>query len=115
PSHRRTVFVSPAIADFRAMTRSFYVSADGTAIQFAYEPLGKSPARFSLADRQLAAAPDTAPSNMRLPVQEAEGVDITGWRDTDQPKLNGPRLPIDEYETSRSIEVPPDQQRFVLG
>jgi WD40 repeat protein len=115
PSHRRTVFVSPAIADFRGMTGRFLLSADGAAIQFGYEPGNGSLVRFSLTDRQLEPATGGAASSMRAPVQEAAGVNITGWRDTDQPKLDGKRLPIDDYETSRSIAFTPDKQRFVLG
>ena len=76
----------PAIADFRGPRESFRVSVNGTIVSFGLEYGGNRPGRFSLTDRRLTLdAPDDS-------------------------ALIAPRT-----ETSRSLAIAPNGERFVLG
>jgi len=110
----RALLVTAAIADYRDMLENFLLSADGTSIQFGYEPFGKSPGRFSLSARQLMTdITNNATDGFKPPI--IAGLAVTDWKYTYAPKLNGLALKLDEYERSRSLAVAPDQSRFLLG
>jgi hypothetical protein len=104
----------PAIADFRVMAEGFRVGAGGTTVTFAFEPLGRRPARFSIPSRRLVLDP---PPELSLapPRLSAPGLEVTGWKDTTEPKLNGQPLALEPFEGSRSLSVTPDGQSFLLG
>lgn len=40
---------------------------------------------------------------------------MEGWQNTTAPTFNGRPLPLEQHETSRSLAITPDGQRFVLG
>lgn len=44
-----------------------------------------------------------------------KGLTIDNWINTRQPTLNGKRLNLNQHETSRSLAIHPDGQRFALG
>ena len=44
-----------------------------------------------------------------------DGLDITDWVNSSEPLLDGKPLPLDPYETSRSLAIHPDGKRFLLG
>jgi WD40 repeat protein len=104
----------PATADLRDQERRFAVSGDGAPIVFGFEQFGNSPAAFDLAARRLTLdpEPDSALATARI---EAPGLEIVGWKNEHTPTLNGARLPLDQYETSRSLAITPDGARFLLG
>jgi WD40 repeat protein len=111
-SYNRALYVGPAVADYRGNVQRFLLSADGTTVQFGYELWGKSPARFSLAERRL----DTAPAGTgSLKPAIVEGLPITDWASSPSPKLNGKRLPLPANGFSRSLAIAPDRSGFVLG
>ena len=113
-SGNRTLFVSSAIADYRDMLEHFLLSSDGSRIQFGYEQFGKSPARFSVQERQLLTGlTGTAPDGLKAPL--TTGIAVTDWKNTYAPKLNGQALKLDQYERSRSLAVAPDNTCFLLG
>jgi WD40 repeat protein len=117
-SGRQTLFTASGIADYRAMLQGFLLSADGETVQFGYELFGKSPARFSLAERRLNVPPQPATKGavrLQPPITEAKGLAVTGWKDTYEPKLNGQPLKLDSYEMSRSHAIAPDASSFLLG
>lgn len=104
------------IADFRGQREenAIRLSANGDVVQFGYEERGKSAARFSLKTSRLELGPQ--PDNrLTGPVTQAEGLNITGWEDTVEPKLNGSNLKLKPYETSRSLAIALDKKRFLLG
>lgn len=69
---------------------------------------------FHLSDRTL--TPGASPtSEMRPPRTEAPGLSFADWEDTDTPRLNNTPLKLDPYETSRSLAIAPDGERFLLG
>ena len=113
-SGRRQLFTTAAIADYRNNRQRFLLAPDGTGVQFAYQPFGQAPARFSLADRKLDAAPASQVS-WRPPETEDSRLRVTDWLDTYTPKLNGTPLKLDQYERSRSLALAPDRSAFLLG
>ena len=96
-------------ADFRSI--SLCVSADGLQAGYAYEVGGKSPALFSAGDRSISLG--ALPSSVSAPL--TKGLDVTDWHNSTAPKLNGNALKLEQYETSRSLAIAPDQQSFALG
>jgi WD40 repeat protein len=111
---RRTLFIGPAIADYRNNREGFLLAEDGAEVQFGYEPFGKSSARFRLNGRQLAAANGTA-AQLRASLTEARELTISDWFNTYTPKLNGQALKLETNEMSRSLALAPDGERFLLG
>jgi Caspase domain len=111
---QRRLFQEPASADFRDNRDGFRLARDGATVQFSYEPWGTSPARFALRDRSLTLAP-AADQALAAPVTTASGLHITDWKSTMRPTLNGTALKLDLYETSISLAIAPDSQRFLLG
>lgn len=104
------------IADFRGQrgTRSIRLSQKGDRVVFGFEQWGKSPACFSLTDRQLTLDP---PEDKHLlgPITEAKGLNITDWENSYTPKLDDTRLELEKYEYSRSLAISPDGSHFFLG
>lgn len=49
------------------------------------------------------------------PVTEGRSIKVTDWRNNFYPKLNGKALGLEEYETSRSLTILPDETGFLLG
>jgi hypothetical protein len=45
----------------------------------------------------------------------AQAVLVERWLNQYDPTLGGKKLPLDQYEMSRSLAVHPDGDRFVLG
>jgi WD40 repeat protein len=114
-SGKQTLFTGPNIADYRNNQQGFLLSSDASIVRFSYELFGKSPASFSLSGRQLDTSATSAPSNLQPPRTEAQGLNIAGWRGTDEPKLNGKPLKLEQYETSRRLAIAPDASGFLLG
>jgi hypothetical protein len=111
---RRQLFISPATAEYRSLLGGFRLAPDGTGVQFAYQISGRAPARFSLADRQLDAAPAGA-VNWRPAETEDGALRVTDWNSSYEPKLNGTPLRLDPYEYSYSLAFTPDRSGFLLG
>lgn len=105
------------LASFNSMARQFQVSADGRKLRFWYgfrQPLFE----FDLATRVLGAVPDTVDgiaAGPAGPITEAPGISVEGWENRRGPGFNGRRLPIGDLETSRSLSIALDGQRFALG
>ncbi len=103
-----------SIADYRDNYEGFLLSTDGAEVQFGYEPVGKFPARFSIASRLLELEPSKG-SALTPPVTAAEGLTITDWKYTLTPKLNGKALTLAPHEMSRSLAIAPDGKTLLLG
>jgi outer membrane protein assembly factor BamB len=102
----------PAGGDFRAQGKAFSVSADGTIIDFGFEPFGKSPLRFDLRALKLS---DQWPTDDRTRPPKQDGLRIEDWVNSDHPKLDGKPIELETLEISRSLAIHPDAHRFVLG
>jgi WD40 repeat protein len=99
-------------ADFRAQDRTLAISAEGAIVDFSFEMLGKSPLRFDLRARKLNHDP---PADDQLGRPKQDGLPIENWEDEHHPTLDGQPIALEPYERSRSLAVPPDGSRFVLG
>ena len=110
----KTIYREPAIADYRGVLDKFLLAADGAAVQFGYEEWGKSPARFSISARLLQPDPERD-GNLIPSLTSADGLNVTDWKNTVSPKLNGKPLQLQQYEISRSLAISPDRNAFLLG
>ena len=98
------------IADLRGRDQ-LRLSADARRVRFGYQNGGEDPHSFDLASRSLGGdAPELTGARTAAP-----GLDIRNWEDKTNPTLNGQALKLDPFETSRSLAISPDGQRFVLG
>ena len=105
----------PSIADYRNIQQGFLISPDGGEVQFGYEAFGKSPARFAVTEGTLTAPGEGKTVDLAPPLLEASGLQITDWRNTHTPKLNGTVLPLSKSERSLSRAVAYNGERFILG
>jgi len=111
-SGQRALFHATAVADFRDNHKGFTLSHDATQVHFAYEPWGKSPAVFDSQARAFLAVTSAGLSAPRL---SAPGLEVSDWKNTTAPKLNGQPLQLEPFERSRSLALFPDDRGFVLG
>ncbi|HEX5081980.1 MAG TPA: hypothetical protein VFY40_08040, partial [Blastocatellia bacterium] len=109
----RVRFVGRETADYRDNQGGFVANETGGVVGFSYESSGKSPARFSVADRQLNPGLGDGAS-LRPP--RVDGLPISDWKDSQTPALKGQtKLKLFAGEYSRSLAVAPDAQRFLLA
>jgi WD40 repeat protein len=111
---QRQPFHTPAVADFRDNHEGFTLSNDATRVRFGYAQWGKSPTVFDSPTRAFLPA---ATSGLTAPLLTAPGLEVSDWKYTPAPKLNGQSLKLDQYEMSRSLALFPDAAGpdFVLG
>jgi WD40 repeat protein len=109
---QRVRFAAGEIADYRDNQEGLLTDTAGGVVGFAYELFGKSPARFLLAERRIELG---APGGASLRPPRVNGLAVTDWKNDYAPKLNGARLALDLYESSRGLAIAPDAQSFLLG
>lgn len=112
-SGRRSLFLPPAIADYRDNGTGFTLSPDAAAVRFGYQQSGKEPALFDVAARALQL--NGVSAALQAPRLEAAGLTVTKWKNNYSPQLNGRPLALEHYERSRSLAIAPDGERFLLG
>jgi WD40 repeat protein len=110
----RVLFQGRATADYRNTVPVLLLSPDAAAVQFSYEENGRASARFSVAERKLAAA-NRESTNWRAPETVDSNLRITDWLDSEKPMFNGYALRILHYEISTSLALAPDRENFLLG
>jgi len=114
----RTLFVPPAIPNYQANHEGFFLSEDGASVQFGYESRGKSPAIFSVNERRLTDSLSMLWASLKAaftfhkPI--TEGLEVTDWKDSLSPKLNGRPLPM-KNEPAICLAILPDRSAFLLG
>ena len=113
------VLLSPKVIPiYAANDEGFLLSPDGSAIQFAYEKRGQSPALFSVNQRQLTDASSNlwaglkAGFTFQAPI--TDGLGITDWKISFAPKLKGRPLQL-KQEVAQSLAIQPDRTGFLLG
>ncbi|MFM8605584.1 MAG: caspase family protein, partial [Cyanobium sp.] len=128
PQLRRTaVFAGPPVLDHRSPDESgrpspdgykaFRQAPDGRWLEFrAVSRTAQGPTarlvRFDLAQRRLLLPGAAAPGGL---APRSTGLPIEGWFDTTSPTLAGKPLPLEQYETSRSLAISADGSAFALG
>jgi WD40 repeat protein len=109
----RVLFRGPPMADMRRRpNEQFLISANGLRLRFGLKDWGDDLWLFDLATLQLTPSPK---ARSDLHAGETKSLPMEGWINSTDPKLGGKALPLQEYETSRSLAVAPDAQSFVLG
>ena len=111
---KKVLHMTPPFADYKYSKNSFLVSANGDRIQFCYEKLGKSPARFSVVERSLKTYL-ILETGLWPAVTQTSGLDITDWENTTNPKLNGKPLKIWQDNMSHKVAISPGKDTFLLG
>ena len=111
---KKVLHMTPPVADYRYAPQEFLVSKNGDRIQFCYEKLGNSPARFSVIERSLNVYP-ILETSLWPPVTQAPGLDITDWKSATNPKLNGKPLKFWRDDFSRSLAISPEKDSFLIG
>jgi hypothetical protein len=99
------------IAYCRSGLDAFGASNNGEIVSFRFQLRGKSHAPFSVSHRTLLTDPNAFKSFQGLLV---EGLDISDWNSTTEPKLTGKPLPLNPYEESRSFAIAHDASLFLL-
>jgi WD40 repeat protein len=100
-------------ADFRGQATTLKVSPDGKQVLFRFDIADdKSLAAFDISKRALDLSPAQRPE---LIAPRVEGVPITNWRDSKEPKIQGKPLAISAFEPSYSIAISRDARSFWLG
>src|SRR5262249_39704206 len=90
---------------------SLQVARDGHQVRFGLAYGEGKPVLFDLARATLGDA--ATASGLSAP--RIDGVGVTDWKGTRNPKVGPNPLKLDQYETSHSFAVAPDAARFVLG
>jgi WD40 repeat protein len=111
---KKVLHMTPPIADYRWGQKSFLVSKNGDRIQFCYERLGKSPARFSVIERSLKTYL-ILETGLWPAVTQTPDLVITDWENTTNPKLNGKPLKIWQDNMSHKVAISPGKDTFLLG
>ena len=113
-SGAKTLFVAADIISFREIGPELRVSRDGSVVEFGLYPERTRRMRFSLRDRTL--LPVAAPgADVASPGQASQGVVVAGWKDGMAPTVNGAKITMDDYETSRSYAIAPDASAVYFG
>lgn len=102
----------PPLADLRpTREKRLAVSADGSTIEFA---TSNGMLRFGTKTRSLVAidSPDTA---LATATTEAPGLTLTGWKDSNAPRLNGVPLALDRNEIVRSATFLTGDAALLVG
>ena len=90
----------------------FTVSANAARVRFGLGVGGKTPRLFDVSKLTLEKA-EAAPPGLHRP--DISGLNVEGWKNTREPKLNGKPLKLEQYERSRSLAIAPDAASFMLG
>ena len=110
----RKLFIGPATIYPKESGSGLLLSADGSTIQFWYDPAEKLPVQFSIIDRKLSTPLITA-TKFLAPITASQEININDWYNTFTPNFNGKPLQLNLYELSRSLAIAPNSQQFLLG
>src|SRR5262245_11158820 len=100
-------------ADFVGQATTLKVSPDGNQVLFHFDSHDdKSLAAFDISKRALDLSPGQRPE---LIAPRVEGLPITNWRNSPEPKIQGKPLAVDRFETFRSLAITRDARSFWLG
>ncbi|MBI5552655.1 MAG: caspase family protein [Desulfobacterales bacterium] len=104
------------IADFRMQNgeAGIRLSQNGDTILFGYEPCWLRSASFSLKTWRLEIDPP-ADNHLSAPLVQAQGLEVSNWKDQYDPILNGTPLSLKPHEISRSLAIVADGKGFLLG
>jgi len=102
------------IVDHSKSGTHFLISEDGLVVSYPLNQGGQQQVFSALSggDQIL----DRAPTELLfLPITEAEGFEIKGWKNGYKPSINNKIPQFDDYELSRSYAISPDHKKLLLG
>ena len=103
----------PRTADMRAKLRAaLEISSDAASVQFGLGYGEEKPVLFDLAAGSLTNSPGATAG---LAPARVDGLPVTDWDDNHEPKFQGVKIGLDNYEASFSLAVRPDRSGFALG
>jgi hypothetical protein len=91
---------------------AFTMAPDTKQVRFGLADRGEEPVLFDLGQATVTSAPDPV-SGFSEPI--TEGLPVTDWKNTYQPKFAAKPISMEQYETSRSLAIRADHKGFVLG
>jgi WD40 repeat protein len=104
-----------SMADFSDIGDKLAVSADGTAVQFAFEASGRRIGHFSLATRLLDRGETPPNITMTHPITESQKLDVRDWTWSYAPTLNGTPLKMRLHDVAISLAFMAKDEGFLLG
>ncbi|QTR54942.1 caspase family protein [Thiothrix unzii] len=104
------------VLDYRDIDVSLGDTGDMVAIPYAYETKKGDVVRgkWEWLVNELQ-SPKQGTANLKGVRQTAPGLNISEWKNTTHPKLNGQPLPLQDYETSHSLAIDAQGNSFALG
>jgi WD40 repeat protein len=111
-----TILQRPGQLDFRNFGNrqaSLRVSKAGKTVEKGTN-FPQHTIRYAFAERRLDVDP-SPDDTLAAPVTEGTGLTITGWKNGYRPSVNGQRIALQSYESSRSLSILPNGDGFVLG
>src|SRR5277367_3484711 len=87
-------------------------SNDGTIVRFGLGVGEDQPVEFDVATGSLAGS-TRAPAG--LAPARVDGLPLADWKNSYEPKINGVKIGLEDYEISRALAVRPDGSGFALG
>jgi WD40 repeat protein len=114
-----TKLLSPKVIPIYAGNeKGLLISPDGSAVQFAYERGGKSPALFSVYERQLTDTSsnlyDGLKAGFTFQPPITDGLEISDWETSLTPKLRGRSLQLNQ-EVAKCLAIKSDLTGFLMG
>lgn len=109
-----SLFMNRPITAFRGIKKGLKLSVDGSVVDFAFDPGGKSPARFSVKGATLTLDPPED-KTMAAHITIRPELEVTGWSGEGKLKLNGQPLELKKHEIPTCFAIAPDGEHFVAG
>ena len=103
------------ILDFSAARNLLTVSADGATVRFPMDREGRQMRSFSVALTGSRGTGEAASESLQPPLVTAPEINVTDWKDSFNPSVNGVRLRLDEFESSRAYAIAPDRKGILFG
>jgi hypothetical protein len=108
-----TTLQGPRTAEMREKLGSaLTVSRDASSVRFGLEDGEEKPVVFDFYAASLTDSPNP-PSGFQP--ARVDGLAATDWQNGYQPKFNGAKLALQNYEKSRALAIRPGASGFVLG
>jgi WD40 repeat protein len=101
------------LADLRGFGKNLALSESADRLRFWFKGFGNDPFEFDVARREVLTGQTEGMSDSAR--TSAPGVDVQDWQSKTKPRLNGQPIELDAYETSFSLAISADGQRFALG
>ncbi len=112
PDTRVAWTVASPVADFRDLRDTMKVSNDGRIVDFSSADTNRVQLRFDVGSLRLS---DAAQDDKLTVAPNRKGLDVSGWRDSGSPELDGKPIPMRRNDRSQSVAVAKDAKRFFLG